>query len=267
MESLEEAKLNLLSFAENFENLYGEFNMVYNVHMITHLPDCVKYLGPLWAYSNYCFEDHVGHLVSLHKGTTDIAVQICEKYLFEKNLFEHFKYSPIAEDFYQTIDGKQKFKVSKKVAGSRVIGNAKKCSELSDDERTLIINTLNLTNDTQIDEYRKVLLNGKDFYENSQPLSNKKRTNDSFLLNTRSKKFAEIKSIFVIHENLFFLVNEKFDIDSNHVNKCSFIIDLKYSVSSNLQVIKPKYIGPKFALIKFNNTIVCSKFPNMYERN
>lgn len=260
-----DAKQNLLSFAENFEHLYGEVNTVYNVHMVRHLADCVKFIGPLWAYSNYCFEDHIGHLVSLHKGTTDVATQICEKYLLEKNLFQLFELSPIAGEFFQSIDSKKKYRVSHKIEGSHVIGNAKKFSLLTDDERSLIVTSLNISSEIQIDEYSKVLLNGKVLYEIAGCVS--KRTYDAFILNTESKRFAEINAIFVVHEKLYFLVTEKFDLVHDQDNKCPFIYSLKNSDLPNQKVVKSKYIGPKFVFVKFNNNITCSKFPNMYERN
>lgn len=265
VEKLEEAKQYLFSFAEDFEHLYGESNMVFNVHMIRHLPDCVKFLGPLWAYSNYYFEDHIGHMVSLHKGTTDVATQICEKYLLEKNLFQHFEQSPIAYEFFQSIDSKQKCKVSRKVAGSLIMGNVNRQSSLNDVERSLIFNHLNLPSDAKIDEYSSVLLNGKIFYE-KKVLPNK-RTNDSFIFNTQSRKFGEIKAIFIIHEKIYFFVNETFDMADDYENDCPFIFNLRYSELPDQKIVESKYIGPKFAFVKFNNTIACSKFPNMYERN
>lgn len=243
----------------------GESNTVFNVHMIRHLPDCVKFLGPLWAYSNYCFEDQIGHLVSLHKGTTDVATQICEKYLLEKNLFQQFETSPIAKDFFHTIDSKRQFNVYRKIAGSVVIGNAKKPPHLNDGKKLLIFNSLNLPTDTQIYEYNSVLLNGNIYYETVEKTN--KRTNDAFVMNTQSKKFGEITSIFTIHEKLYFLVTEKFDIFDDNRTNSSFIFNLKNSEHPDEKIVEAKYIGPKFVFIKFNDTIACSKFPNMYERN
>lgn len=265
MRNLELAKQLLISFAENFERLYGETNTVFNVHMVRHLADCVKFIGPLFAYSNYCFEDHIGHLVSIHKGTTDVATQICNKYLFEKNLLMSIEKSTIANKFYKEINSSHKFSISRKVAGSHVIGNAKQPSQLTEDERSLITKSLNIENDTQIEEYRSVLFNRKIYYETIS--CKNKRTNDSFILNTRSSKFGEIQSIFLIHEKLYFLVNEKYDKIIDPANKCQFINLLSLAAPTNQTVIKAKYIGPKYALVRFNQTIACSKFPNMYERN
>lgn len=147
---IEEAKVLLSSFVEQFEELYGEKNMVHNVHLLTHLPECVRLNGPLYTYSNYCFEDHIGHLVSLKKGTTDVATQICQKYILEKNLFHYAHHSPTVHKFIENIDSKQQFSVCRKVSGSLVIGKPTINSDLTELERALILRILEVQNDAQI---------------------------------------------------------------------------------------------------------------------
>lgn len=72
-EQLQEAKQLLNSIVDEFEILYGESNMVFNVHLLRHLADCEEAIDPLSCYSTYVFEDFIGHLISLHKGTTDVT--------------------------------------------------------------------------------------------------------------------------------------------------------------------------------------------------
>lgn len=263
-ERLQEAHQLLNSFADDFEVLYGESNMVYNVHLLRHLTDCVKFIGPLSCYSNYIFEDFIGHLISLHKGTTDVTSQICQKYLLEKNLFYHLDRSSIARSYYDKINSKHKFSSCHKVAGSLVMGN--KNQGLSDEEKSLILSSLNVVNGTEIREFESMLLNNSVYYEIFNKSSHK-RTNDSFIFNAESKNFATIESIFVVDENLYILAIEKFEQVFDTANKCKFSIFLKESNVSRKQIWNASCVGPKFALIQFNNTIACSKFPNMYERN
>lgn len=264
MSNLEKAEHLLSSFVENFEFLYGEKNTVFNVHVARHLADCVRSIGPLSTYSNYCFEDHIGHLVSLQKGTTDVASQICDKYLLEKNLFQSLEKSMIAKEFYDEINGKHKFSISHRVEGSIVIGKPKR-PQLTEDERLIIFNSLNISYETHIDEYSSVLLNSRVFYENNSCKS--KRTDDTFVFNENNGKFGEINSILVIEEKLYLLVNEKYVESFDPTNKCDFIKFLSLTDFTNQTIIESKYVGPKFALIKFNDMIACSRFPNMYERN
>lgn len=263
-QNLQRAKQLLDSFVDEFETLYGESSMVFNVHLLKHLADCVKFIGPLPCYSNYNFEDQIGHLISLHKGTTDVSTQICEKYLLEKNLYFHLGRSSIVRDFYEEIDSSHKYSMCRKVAGSLLIGNGKQ--RLNEDEMNLIGNVLSVPIDTQIEKYDAILLNCNTFYE-SEIRSSQKRTNDSFIFNNDSKQFAIIQCFIVIEEILYILVNEKFEQIFDETHSCEFIIPLKELNIYRKNIWKVQSIGPKFAFVKFNSIITCSKFPNMYERN
>lgn len=265
LDKIYEAEQLLYSFCDDFEILYGEFNAVFNVHLLRHIAECVRNIGPLFAYSNYHFEDQIGHLVSLHKGTTDVATQICEKYLLERNLFKFVANSPIAKKFIDEIDGKKKISIVRMVEESIVIGNAKKPSELSQEEKSFIVYSLNKIFDIQIEEYGSVLLNGKIFYEKFNHKN--KRTCDSFVFCSDSNNFGQINSIFVIQSKLYFLVNEKFKIITEPESNCQSLFYLKESDYLNVRVVQSKYISSKFVFIKFDDTLACSKLPNMFERN
>lgn len=262
---VDEAEHLLHTFCNDFENLYGEINTVFNVHLLRHLAECVRNIGPLFTYSNYNFEDQIGHLVSLHKGTTDVATQICEKYLLEKNIFKFIVHSPIAKQFIDDIDSKQKFSIAHKVEGSLVIGNAKTPSQLSLGERFFIFSSLNVNFNIQIDEYGSVLLNSKIFYE--KYTCRNKRTSDSFVFCSDNNKFGRINCIFVFQNKLYFLIDEIFEIIDEPKNNSKFIFYLREINCSKLRVVESKYISSKFVFIKFDDTVACSKFPNMYERN
>lgn len=47
-----------------------------NVHMMLHLPQCIKNWGPLWAYSTFHFENLNGYLKYLFHGTRDMTKQV-----------------------------------------------------------------------------------------------------------------------------------------------------------------------------------------------
>ena len=47
----------------------GERYCTANVHMLLHLPDSVRNLGPLWAHSAFPFEGMNGWLSELYHGT------------------------------------------------------------------------------------------------------------------------------------------------------------------------------------------------------
>ena len=68
-EQLEYYQRNLNKFCHNFQVLYGERYMSANIHLLLHLPDTVRELSPLWAYSCFHFEGLNGLLKGLVHGT------------------------------------------------------------------------------------------------------------------------------------------------------------------------------------------------------
>lgn len=260
---LAEADRLLSLFVEEHEILFGEVNMVFNVHLLNHLCDCVRYIGPLPCYSNYCFEDFIGHLVAFQKGTTDVSKQISLRYILEKKLLQHLQKSSLALEFYKDIVYKMNFRSAKRLENSVL---AREMQTLSPEIKSSIKNCLQLSEDDPIKEYQSVLLNGKIFYEAARNKSFK-RTDDSFIYNASSGKFAVIRSIFVVSEKLFFLIDECFETERHQNNICNSIIYLKLLNHFEQKIIRAPSVGPKYVFMKFGNEKVCSKFPNLYERD
>ena len=50
--------------------------MTMNVHLLLHLSDTVKRLGPLWGHSCFPFESLNGYLLTLFHGTTHVDKQV-----------------------------------------------------------------------------------------------------------------------------------------------------------------------------------------------
>ena len=57
-------------------NAIGEEYMTMNVHLLLHLLDTVKRLGPLWGHSCFPFESLNGYLLTLFHGTTHVDKQV-----------------------------------------------------------------------------------------------------------------------------------------------------------------------------------------------
>lgn len=85
-EEIDLGNMLLMNFVNRFQQLYGDINMVYNVHLLTHLGKIVSLWGPLWAYSAFTFETSNGTLLNLVKGTRGVTTQIVEKYLSYKSV-------------------------------------------------------------------------------------------------------------------------------------------------------------------------------------
>lgn len=179
----------------------------------------------------------------------------------EKNLAQILPNSIIASEFSREIDTKHKCPISEKIDGSLVIGKAKSVREFV---LSNIVSNLNLEDDILVNEYGSVLLNCKVFYETVR--CGKKRTDDTFIFNIKTKQFGVIESIFVISNKLYFLLNEKFEIVQNG-NQCKSIVYLEHTEISNFKIIESTFVGPKFAYVKFDDIMSCAEFPNMIERN
>lgn len=94
-QDLIDAKELLELFVHDFQLLYGKFNMVMNVHLLTHIVESVRFLGPLWAQSAFGFERNNGCLLKFVNGTKDVLDQMSSKYLIKKYL--EIKSTPVDE--------------------------------------------------------------------------------------------------------------------------------------------------------------------------
>ncbi len=65
----------------------GENAATLNVHLLRHIPDCVRDWGTLWAYSCFVFESLNGHLKKFFHGTRSMNTQVCiHIYVYVHNL-------------------------------------------------------------------------------------------------------------------------------------------------------------------------------------
>lgn len=236
--------------------------MVFNVHLLHHTTECVERNGPLFAYSNYNMEDKIGHFVSFVHGTTDVTQQITNKYLMEQRLLVLLDKDPSrrAKQFYDASNT-HRFSKVKKMNDHMLIGEGLRI--LDQAKLEFIWNHFQIDCDDSLVEYKSILLHSRIYYENSD---SKKGTCDSFVSNDNEEKFAEINSIFIHNEEIYFLINEKFWPLTTWKNMCEYVIPLK-SIPDTLKIVQSSYFGSKYAFIKFDEIIACSKFPNMYERN
>ena len=75
-EELERAETLLHTYVANVQQLYGERFMSLNVHNLTHMANCVKLWGPLWAWSCFCFESFNGEIKKSIHGNGNVCKQI-----------------------------------------------------------------------------------------------------------------------------------------------------------------------------------------------
>jgi hypothetical protein len=73
------AERNLNEFVIQYQELYGEEHMTYNVHQLLHITQSVKDLGPLWAHSCYSFESYNGIVLKQVNGPKSVVSQITHR--------------------------------------------------------------------------------------------------------------------------------------------------------------------------------------------
>lgn len=85
---LSHAHHNLTMFVNDFQTYFGKKHMVMNIHLLSHIVQCVESLGPLWSQSTFAFERNNECLLKFVNGTTDVLEQISNEYIISKNIQE-----------------------------------------------------------------------------------------------------------------------------------------------------------------------------------
>ncbi|XP_065222034.1 uncharacterized protein LOC135846716 [Planococcus citri] len=100
----------LFHFVINIGNLYNKNFYKFNVHLLLHLPICVREFGALWATSCFPFEHYNGILNKLFVNATGVQQQICKNYFrFKKLMLESNKFYDSSAFLDQVPLGKQLF--------------------------------------------------------------------------------------------------------------------------------------------------------------
>jgi len=87
------AESALQEFVQGVQALYGDQYCTFNVHQLLHLCDAVQNWGPLWAFSCFRFENNIGQILSLVRGSKCVPEQIFQSFLTRSvlpTLFEKY---------------------------------------------------------------------------------------------------------------------------------------------------------------------------------
>lgn len=76
LDMIEKADELLHEFVRDFQILYGLRHCSINVHMLLHLADCVRFLGPLFVYGCFGYENINGEMLRDIHGKTNVDSQI-----------------------------------------------------------------------------------------------------------------------------------------------------------------------------------------------
>lgn len=77
-----ERMLNI--FVANFEKFYGVENMVFNIHLLTHLSQSARNFGALWNSSLFPYENANGAILQYRTGNNHPVIQISTKYIMNR---------------------------------------------------------------------------------------------------------------------------------------------------------------------------------------
>lgn len=269
VEELETAKHLLNRFVVLFEREYTESNVVFNVHLLSHLAQCVEMNGPTFCYTNYCMEDNMGHLLSFVSGTNDVIMQISEKYLMERNLIHNLVNNSVSRNYYEAIQARQRFPLSRKIGKSQIIGKRVNRCALSIEEINYIRISLDLHPDIEIQEYQAVLLDGETFYESASHKSRRsKRTYDGFVSLPELGIYGEIKSIFIANEQLYMFVHNTYESAGRTTLTGQFLTWLNKRNQTDFFIVDPVHHRmEKYVFLQSENKFACVKIVNSLERN
>lgn len=241
---LDDAEKKLKQFLKEFPDLYGKNNEVFNVHLVSHIPESVRNCGPLWCYSNFPFEDMNGVLKNYVNGTSDVIKQIVSKYLLNAKLREKVG----------NVKGKLR-KNLEKVGEVLLFGKA----QLPSKEMKKKLSTI----------FSKEDIKNSRFYKSCSIKSNFiKCFGDNFkcddsLLKTTSGEYHRVYHIYKLNENIFFCT-KKIEVSKD---KALYVEHLRTVLSEGvLQSLPAIEFGEKCLQVKTNKHLLISTFPNNVER-
>lgn len=239
----------LNKFVSNYELYYGAQSMTYNVHLLSHLVESVKNCGPLWATSNFHFENKNGVLAKLVHGSTDVTKQIATKYLLKLTILQ------------SSVDLNEQ-SCFEKIHENLYLVNMPKTKTLTVYYTDLMKNKFEqelVCESETIQSYKTIVLNkityNCELYETAEKALN------SFV-QFADKSFGILKEIIKVRNTVFVVIERKFVEAPIQPYLHSTVLN---TTSSSLICMDPLCIIDKLVLIVADNMTVCSRFPNRFE--
>lgn len=188
------AQASLCKFVKDFQLLYGEAHMSYNVHQLNHLTQTVIDWGPLSAYSTYVFEGFNLILLKLFHGTQAVPSQIANSFLLYRALNSISSSSSddncasVVLSFMDTqLKGNIPLKKARRIDDQIVLLGASYYRELSIEERYLVeshVWAVPINGDIEEAEFfTKVVVGGNMIHSQHYTRSSRRRNSIVGLLN------------------------------------------------------------------------------------
>lgn len=234
-EEVDNSEEMLNSFVKEHQDLFGKENMVMVVHMLKHLAESVRKLGPLWCHSAFPFERNNGCLLKWVNGTSDVIHQISSKYALSKAIHKP-----------NLIDMKSKVLLGKSLTIEETSTHVFSISSLE---------VLNFSNISLI-VHKRIRL--KNILYTSLLYTRPKRSIDYFI-GLDSGQFGTAKYYFEANGQIYVMMNQFKKIDNiYHILK---VKPTNRCIVAPIDEITRKYV---FMNIGLNSYIVSP--PNPYEK-
>lgn len=241
-QQLNEVEDSLNKFTACFELYYGKENMVMNVHLLKHLVQSVKNLGPLWTQSAFPFESYNGVLLKYVNGTTDVLLQMCSKYILKKAFLskEQFLEKPIENNI--KLLGKS---VTISLEHERI------------DLMTLRNSNVDLKNVTTFNVFKKIK---KDQVTYTSLLYTQSTTTADYFIKLSNGSFGIVKYYFVSQGDGTLAMLQRF-VQIQRIDQIIKVIPTEESIIVSTNCIVDKFL---YMNIHSNHYIVSE--PNPFER-
>lgn len=212
---IESAHEKLEKFVVITGKLYGKEHMVYNIHQLLHLSDCVKRCGPLWRTSAFAFEGHNIKLLKLFSGTNYIPTQIANSLvtltylpgLLKDSLCEDETSVRVQHAVSQWLSGYPLTFSAQRVRDVVVLGAAES-RPLSVVEQTVLL-PLCAELPANVECYSRILIRGKVFC--THHYGERLKTN-SYTVELNSSVFGSVVNfVFVRNLNTVFVILKMFE--------------------------------------------------------
>ncbi len=94
----------LVKFCCDVERIYGKERITPNMHMHTHLADCILDYGPIYSFWLFSFERYNGILGNYYTNNNSIELQIMRKFIRDQNIRDFAFPEEYKEQFHDIVN-------------------------------------------------------------------------------------------------------------------------------------------------------------------
>ena len=238
--NLTEAQSLMDKFVLKFVELYGKGNASLNFHLLVHVRDSVRHLGPLWATTLYPFESYNQVFLNcFRQGTKGVEMQIAERLQWRHRAVEIYDYV-VKHNINSDID----FSLAERVwavshSSFNTSGLGKPCTflsinacknndfDLNSEQYRLVkeslLNKCGIS-DARICVYDRVKFKGVVYWTESYFLKKQGKKNESIFYSQELNTFGVIDR-FIEVNNEMSLVFRKLNAVYNNVNRTESLVN------------------------------------------